>query len=146
MKDFFIASYESLKREKPSDMLDLYSVFLFPILIFSLNLGYLISVTTLLKGNYIIIDQFLAGIFFFGGWVFFPLIKSIYTRTLSKETISSMLFMSIGLYSTLLGNLVLYFIWLFIILFIGTEPFFKIKKMQWFSSLALLYDRFFPKI
>lgn len=146
MKDFFIKSYESLKRKPPEDMLDLYSIFLFPILIVLLNLGYLTCVTSLLKAKLIIIDQFLAGIFFFAGWVFFPLIKAIYTRTLSKETISSMLFMSIGLYFSLLGNLILYFAWLFIILFIGTEPFLKIKKMQWFVTLQIIYDQLFPKI
>jgi hypothetical protein len=146
MKEFFINGYISLKKSKPLDFLDLYALYLFPVLIVIFCLGYLVISVELLKQKNIVIDQFFAGLFFFFGWIFFPLMTSIYTRSINSRKISMMLFMSIGLYSTFLNTLLLYFLWLFIILFIDTEPYKKISKMQFFIPVKLIYSKLFPEL
>lgn len=146
MKEFFINGYISLKKSKPLDFLDLYALYLFPVLIVIFCMGYLVISVELLKQKTIVIDQFFAGLFFFLGWIFFPLMKAIYTRSINTRKISMMLFMSIGLYSTFLNTLLLYFIWLFIVLFVDTDPYKKITNMQFFIPVKMIYSKIFPEL
>lgn len=146
MKQILVNIYSKIKKDQPKNWFDLIFVIFGLPLVWMLVFMYIIVFYSGFKINTFVFEQLAAAFLFFVGWILIPLLKAIHDRKIESRTIAEMVYMSLGLYTTLLPNLILYSIWFSFILFFGSYSFEKLMKTRFGTKLNNLFSLIFPNL
>lgn len=92
------------------------------------------------------LNKYVGSLFFFLGWILLPMLHSIYRRILPIPVISRMAFASLGLYSTLLDNTIVFGFFVFVLVIQKTDLIDKIRQSEMMIGFKLIKESYFPQI
>lgn len=146
--DLLVLIYNKIKRKKAESSFDVLFFYITPVITIINLITYhfiLFKDKTIDLDNIdgFLVNQYGGGLFFILGWIFLPLIISIYKRIWETSMLVKMLFASFAIFSTLIGNTVLFGLCSFVLLVNKTTLMKYIEKVSVYNELKsciLLYN------